>query len=244
VTARPVGCTFSAWTNEPQPGNGEWIALSPLEAVIAMDIPTGRGTRRRSDSSDTAADNHDGGRQIRPLTRHDECRLAGSRWSCWPSSAEEASSPVAGERDRDLEIFRITADHFRHVLNQIATHSSYFLIIQSALFSIFATVIGAQADEGTGLVSRRREALFLAVVGLVFASFWAAVSRQRIKALDLWRKNLIHMDGVVDRHGVYLEVEQAASRRRWTAPSTITAQLPWLIMVIWLCAIIWLLSSG
>jgi hypothetical protein len=62
------------------------------------------------------------------------------------------------------------------------------------------------------------EALFIALVSLFFALFWAAVSLQRRKALRLWRKNLFHLDGVVDRPGVYPEIEQAASRHWGTEP--------------------------
>jgi hypothetical protein len=173
--------------------------------------------------------------------RTDECKVVGNRWDCWPVSAKDAATSVAVPTDRDLEVYRITTEHFRHVLSALWAHSSYFAIFQGALFSVFVAAIGPHSTTDVpGLVSRRTEALFIAFAGLLFAVFWAAVSHQRLKALNLWRENLMHMDGAVDRHGVYLRVEPQSSEHWWSAPSSITAQLPWPICAAWIVMILWL----
>jgi hypothetical protein len=174
------------------------------------------------------------------LSRHGECQRTDTRWTCWPSSAAEAGMDSSSFVDRDLEIFRIASEHFRHDIVGLWTHSSYFLLIQGALFSVFANIIGPRGDEaGSGLVSEKQEALFIAIVGLLFAFFWGWVSWRRVKLIRRWRENVMHLDGVVDRHGIYLQVEQQVNKHWWFGPSAFTAQLPWLITAIWLAAIFW-----
>jgi hypothetical protein len=176
------------------------------------------------------------------LTRHGECKQVGDgTWSCWPRNAGDAKVPAGAEVDRELEIFRITVEHFRHDLVALWNHATYFSLIQGALFTVFITVIGRpNAGGAPGLVSSTQEALFLAAVGLVFGLFWSWVSWRRIKLISLWRHNVTHLDGRVDRHGVYLRVEPSVAAHWWYGPSAFTARLPWLICTIWVFATIWL----
>ena len=180
------------------------------------------------------------------LNRRDECELRGDgTWSCWPASAQDASLGPDTPTDRELEVFRIAAEHFRHDLVALWNHSSYFLIIQGALFSVFASVIGPpNAATKSGIVSATGAALFLAVVGLVFGLFWSWVSWRRNELIKLWRQNVTHLDGRVDRHGIYLRVEPMVGERWWRGPSSFTSRLPLVVCVIWVVAIVWTLRSS
>jgi hypothetical protein len=140
--------------------------------------------------------------------------------------------------DRDLELFRITAEHFRHDLTALWNHSSYFLIIQGALASVFANAIGPQdPNNEIVLVSAKDEGLVLAGVGFVFALVWSWVAARRVALIQKWRENVTHLDGCVDRHGVYLRVEPDVGSHWWYGPSALTARLPWLVSAMWLLAI-------
>jgi hypothetical protein len=190
--------------------------------------------------SERNAVNDDSGRLV-PLTRHNECQRTDTGWTCWPSSAAAATNTSPAAVDRDLEIFRITAEHFRHDLSALWTHSSYFLLIQGALFSVFASIIGPRGADEQGLVSETQEALFIATVGLLFALFWGWVAWRRVKLIALWRENVMHLNGLVDRHGVYLRVEPSVGQHWWFGPSAFTARLPWFITGIWLSVALWML---
>jgi hypothetical protein len=179
------------------------------------------------------------------LVRHGECyETETGAWSCWPSEASAASAAPDTPFDRDLEIFRIAAEHFRHDLVALWNHSSYFLLIQGALFSVFAGIISHSHKGTTGAASLLSEGLFIAAVGLIFALFWSWASWRRIKLIDLWRRNVMHLDGVVDRHGVYLRVEPAVAQRWWFGPSALSARLPWLITAIWIMVMCWVVVAG
>jgi hypothetical protein len=172
------------------------------------------------------------------LVRHGECeQYADGSWTCWPDSVAGAVAPQHGT-DRDLELFRITSEHFRHDLVALWNHSSYFMIVQAALVSVFVTVIGPrEPDSVSGLVSARQEGLLLATIGLIFALFWSLVTHRRVVLIEQWRSNVVHLDGCVDRHGVYLTVEPKVGARWWYGPSALTARLPWLISVMWLVSL-------
>jgi hypothetical protein len=178
------------------------------------------------------------------LMRHGECHQTETGgWSCWPSQAKVARDAPDTNVDRDLEIFRITADHFRHDLVALWNHSSYFLLIQGALFSVFAGIIGHNSRSGTGLTSAFSEDLFIVIVGLIFALFWSWAAWRRVKLIELWRHNVVHLDGVVDQHGVYLRVEPSVSQRWWFGPSALTARLPWLVAFMWIIVMCWVLIA-
>lgn len=187
-------------------------------------------------------------RPSRLLVRHGECeqRQNGS-WTCWPEHAADATADAtadAGASDRDLELFRITSEHFRHDLVALWNHSSFFMILQGALASVFATAIGPREDPVAGLVSARQEALLLAMIGLVFGLYWSLVAYRRVVLIEQWRRNMTHLDGRVDRHGVYLTVEPNVGDRWWYGPSALTARLPWLVSVLWLVALLVLLVTA
>jgi hypothetical protein len=180
------------------------------------------------------------------LTRDHECQLQDDgSWSCWPDDARVASTGPDTPTDRELEVFRIATEHFRHDLVALWNHSSYFLIIQGALFSVFANIIGTHnATTKSGVASPTATALFLALVGLVFGMFWSWVSLRRNELIKLWRQNVIHLDGRVDPHGIYLRVEPSVGAKWWRGPSSFTSRLPLVVCAIWLLSIWWALASN
>lgn len=174
------------------------------------------------------------------LARHNECMQRPDRsWTCWPESAEGAIAAPQASIDRDMELLKVTSEHFRHDLVALWNHSSYFLIIQGAFASFFANAVGPQ-ESGQEVVvfTARQEGLIFAAVGLVFALIWSLVAYRRVVLIQEWRNNVTHLDGCVDRHGVYLTVEPKVGDKWWYGPSALTARLPWVISAMWFLAII------
>ncbi len=172
------------------------------------------------------------------LARGEECVQDGGSWDCWPSSALDSNSPAGAAVDRELEVFRICAEHFRHDLTAFWNHSTYFLLIQGALFAVFITLIGPQdGGRAEGVVPTRDAAAYLAIVGCIFATAWAWVARRRLVFIGYWRANVTHLAGRVDRHGVYLRVESLA-QSSWLTPDGFTAKLPVLVSLLWLAGLV------
>ena len=166
-------------------------------------------------------------------------------YDCWPRPAGLGPANTDGVNQSDLEIFRIVTDHFRHDITAFWNHSSFFLLIQGALVAVFSTAVGPQDPEKlNALMSARVEAVVLSLLGLVLALFWWWVARGRRALIDLWREEVVHLDGVVDRHGVYRHVELHVRRHPWREPTVLTGHLPILVAACWLGALGWLTTLG
>lgn len=165
------------------------------------------------------------------------CNLSGdSTWSCW---ADGHGHGRAGSLDAEIETFKLACEHFRHDISSFWTQSNFFFLVQGALISFFVSDIGPQDPAHThGLVSARVEALMLAVAGIVFALMWSLVSTGRQRFIREWRNAVVHLDGVVDRHHVYVGIEEKADRDKLN-PITVTAWVPRILAVGWLVVIVY-----
>ena len=164
------------------------------------------------------------------------------RWSCWPRKVEQIQAPTEPDvTDRDLEIFRLAAEHFRHDLNAFWTSASFFILIEGALVAVFAQAIGSrETTQSEGLATSLQEAVFLASAGLFLSLFWGWASWRRRVLIQAWRNQVAHLDGVVDRHGVYLRIEQAVGTRKRFGPTAFTSTLPWFVAAGWTSSLLWL----
>lgn len=48
--------------------------------------------------------------------------------------------------------------------------------------------------------------MLLAIVGPVFSAFWSWEAYGRRGLINEWRRQVLHLDGGVDPHGVYLRI--------------------------------------
>ena len=83
------------------------------------------------------------------------------------------------------------------------------------------------------MVSSEAQAVGLAVAGSVFAGLWLAMAIGRERCIRRWRSAVIHLDRVVDRHDIYVGIEEFA-RDDKINPSFLATVLPGLISVGWL----------
>jgi hypothetical protein len=75
----------------------------------------------------------------------------------------------------------------------------------------------------------------MAVAGGVFALLWFVTAFGREKYIRAWRKAVMHLDEVVDRHHVYLSIEVKADEDRFN-PTIITTLVPAVIGLGWVAA--------
>jgi hypothetical protein len=132
--------------------------------------------------------------------------------------------------DRDLEIFKILAEHFRQDLRLFWQRSNLYLVVQAALVSVF---VAAQSGSFASP---------LCIFGLILCVFWYLVARGSILWISRWRRELIALDRVVDRFHIFLRLEEHVNSQPWLSPSWVTQWLPVAFAIGWLGLLISSLS--
>ena len=156
------------------------------------------------------------------------------RYSCWPASGSKRADGDNSDAECDIEILRIAAEHFRHDIDAFWSHSSFFLVIQGALVTVLATIATRSGEDTTdALLSPHATVRLISVLGLLSSASWAWVAYQRCKLIEAWRDQVVHLDGLVDRHGIYRTVETQVSNHRMRDPTQFTALLPLLLVLFW-----------
>lgn len=178
-----------------------------------------------------------------PVRRNapDECaQRPDGTWTCWPALAASTASVPPDVSDRELETFKVVTDHFRHDLTILWTHSSFFLLIQGVLASALSSVLGSPVPADAPLVGIRARVVFLCLGGLLFACSWAWVAWRSRLFIQCWREQVLHLNGALDRHAVYLRVEPSTPPAWWYGPTSFATYLPIFFVVAWLLALLWL----
>lgn len=164
-----------------------------------------------------------------------ECHLDGGRWSCWPRDlpANTNTDPITEE---DRLAYKMAVEHFRHDLVAFWNHSTFFALLQGALVSVAVSNLGPSPREvnpDTAILSAQQIATLVAVVGLLFGLFWALVAWRRAVLIQQWREQVLHLDGRVNRHAIYLRVEPHVATYWWYGPTKLTVALPYVILSMW-----------
>jgi hypothetical protein len=160
-----------------------------------------------------------------------ECVLLEDRWSCWPEAVDTAHLVD----EREVTIYSLACEHFRHDLTQFWNHSSLFALLQVGLISVAVTSLGPQDKEkAPGVLDPWQVAASIAVVGLLFAIFWCMVAWRRSVLIQRWREQVTHLDGRVNPHAMYLRVETDVAQFWWYGPTKLTMALPFLVAAVWL----------
>lgn len=168
-----------------------------------------------------------------------ECSFdrASRTWSC--AGASVARPPETPELR--LELLRITSEHFRQDISSFWGHATFYVVLQGALGTVFATVVGPQGEKGTdnGLVPREVLALILALIALLFAVAWLLTSIGRRTLIGAWRNEVLHQEALLlARHRSYARVEELAERLL-LEPTRITVWMPAVLSLAWLGAAVW-----
>jgi hypothetical protein len=132
--------------------------------------------------------------------------------------------------DRDLEIFKVVAEHFRQDLRLFWQRNNLYLVVQAALVSVYVT-----ARSGSF-------APLLSIFGSILCVFWYFVARGSILWISYWRRELITLDRIVDRFHIFLRIERQVNLQPWFSPSWVTQWLPVAFAIGWLSLLISSLS--
>lgn len=161
-----------------------------------------------------------------------ECVLANGRWSCWPDDVDKPNLDQVD--DREVAIYTLASEHFRHDLTQFWNHSSFFALLQGGLISVAVTSLGPR-DQGQapGVLDPRQIAASIGIVGTILALFWGMVAWRRSLLIQRWREQVLHLDGRVNRHAMYLRVEPHVAQFWWYGPTKLTVALPFLVAAMW-----------
>lgn len=116
--------------------------------------------------------------------------------------------------ERDLEIFKVVAEHYRQDLRLFWQRCNLYLIVHAALVSVYATIESASL------------APMLGVFGLVLSVFWYLVARGSFLWIRRWRAELTRLDRIVDRFQAFAQVEERGNAYPWLSPSWVTQWLP------------------
>jgi hypothetical protein len=177
--------------------------------------------------------------------------------STTPDSAEQGGctcgdksrAPDAGLEDgagttqaaADLEVFRIATEHFRHDIEAHWTQASFFALIQAALISVFASIVGPREQGTVSVLSAESEAAVIAIGGLAFAILWSAMAFGRERYIRMWRDAVVRLDKVVDRHCIYVPIEERAAGD-FLNPTRLTTIIPLVMVLGWVFAVTWALG--
>jgi hypothetical protein len=174
-----------------------------------------------------------------------ECHpLADGRWSCWPTDLSDVKTDPVTENDRLA--YQVAVEHFRHDLVAFWNHSTFFALLQGALISVAVSSLGPSGDVNSApaILSTQQLATLISVIGLLFGLFWALVAWRRATLIQKWREQVIHMDGRVNRHAIYLRIEPHVALYWWYGPTKLTVALPYLILSMWVIVltVVWFQS--
>lgn len=115
---------------------------------------------------------------------------------------------------QDTEVFKVLSEHYRQDLREFWSRNNFYLVVDSALVSVYVS----QGDSDVRTV--------LGLFGLVVSTFWYVVARGSILWLGHWRREVMQLDELVDRLGVWQRVEARVKQRPWESPSWVTHWLP------------------
>ena len=105
------------------------------------------------------------------------------------------------ETNFDIEILKIADHHFLHDLQQFWQRSTFFVLVQGGLLSVFASIAEGDDDE------QRTLALGLAAFGVVFAIFWGWVSQLTSDRIATWRDQVMRVDEAIDPFHLFAKAE-------------------------------------
>ena len=185
----------------------------------------------------------DGATSSQDVPRHatGECKFINGRWTCWPTDVDAIPADVD---DREFDIYELASEHFRHDLTQFWNHSSFFALLQGGLISVAVTSLGPQSEKQIpGTFSAEQMATAIGLVGMALSVFWAVVSWRRSALIQQWRQQVLHLDGRVNRHAMYLRVEPNVATYWWYGPTKLTRGLPFLVAAVWLALLSALVCS-
>ena len=138
-----------------------------------------------------------------------------------------------------VEIFRIVSEHFRQDISSFWNHATFYVVLQGALATVFATTVGPGDGEAHGLLAPAILALVLALLGMLFSVAWWLAGQGRRTLINAWRNEVMHQEALVaGEHPSYARVEKIAKDLP-LEPTRVTAVVPVVLALAWFVAAVW-----
>ena len=130
----------------------------------------------------------------------------------------------------EIEIYKLVAAHYVQDLRESWLRSSFFVVVQAGLLSVFA----ATADKSSQPQATIGGMVVLA--GFVLAVTWWIVVRGNLFWVQRWRDQVIKIDEAVDPFRYYVAVESFVWRSRAPSPNLLTRHVPLVFIGAWIAA--------
>jgi hypothetical protein len=128
---------------------------------------------------------------------------------------------------RDLEMLKLASEHFRLDLQLFWQRGSLFLLLNTAVASVYASA---------GQAALRP---VLAVFGFITTVFWFLVMRASAYWIDRWRMELGTLDAIASNHRFFTRMSEESASKPWLVPSEISKWLPGVLAVGWCALFFW-----
>jgi hypothetical protein len=124
-------------------------------------------------------------------------------------------------------MLKLASEHFRLDLQLFWQRGSLFLLLNTAVATVYASVSQAALRP------------VLAVFGIITTVFWFLVMRASAYWIDNWRRELAALDAIVSNHRFFTRMSEETARRPWLVPSEISKWLPATLAIGWCALFIW-----
>ncbi len=127
----------------------------------------------------------------------------------------------ATSADRDFELFKLVAEHFRADLQLFWQRCNLYLVVNAALVSVYSSLHASSLQP------------LLAGFGLIISIFWFVVVRGSAYWIDNWRQQLGQLDEFANTRHIFAEFQRQAAEHPWRVPSWVTQWLPLVFAIGW-----------
>ncbi|MCW4007496.1 MAG: hypothetical protein NWF09_02220 [Candidatus Bathyarchaeota archaeon] len=107
----------------------------------------------------------------------------------------------------NIELFKLTAEHFRQDLREFWNRANFYLLINTGLFSAFLVVYPQLANNYPVIV------VIVPTLGIAIALIWFFVLRGAYHWISQWREEVIRLSEALDKFKCYANIEKAGMQR-------------------------------
>jgi hypothetical protein len=141
-----------------------------------------------------------------------------------PTDGHKAGS-ADNQTIEETELFKSAIDHYRFVTTMFWEQAGFFLLIQTALLAVVSQSLPKGRAELLPLLA-------ISALGVILALFWAWIARKRFGIIDEWRRNVIRLEGSIDRY--YLLYKKSLDKEPLRGPTAVTRFLPYVLAAGWI----------
>jgi hypothetical protein len=134
-----------------------------------------------------------------------------------------------------LELWQSAMGQYQFVTGMFWQQANFFIVIQAGLLGVVASQFLLKGKEELGPL------LFVSVLGLCLAVFWAVIAWNRVRIIDEWDRKVRNLD----RHRVYVSVQvKLKAKKFFWSPTQMTRLFPLALIAVWFGLIMWAIGAA